>query len=153
MFRQLWDGLIKFFQQLFGRETSPQTLTPPKPRPTLNDVECEAIFMRLLEGVDEGWGRGYVKGFLDSKPLTDIEWIAWLRRFEERLQEAPLEHEELARRMVRLGEIRGEKLGEVTKEIGRRILAQIPQPAPSVPSGDGIWTGDVIEAEFKGNGL
>ena len=41
--------------------------------------------MELLEGVNQGWGRGDVAGFLLAKPIKDGDLVAWLRRFGDRL--------------------------------------------------------------------
>ena len=43
--------------------------------------------MELLEGVNEGWGRGDVVGFLLAKRIKNGELAAWLRRFGARLLE------------------------------------------------------------------
>ncbi|WP_242723637.1 hypothetical protein [Microcoleus vaginatus] len=43
--------------------------------------------MELLEGVNEGWGRGDVARFLIAKRIKNGELAAWLGRFGDRLLE------------------------------------------------------------------
>jgi CHAT domain-containing protein/Flp pilus assembly protein TadD len=99
------------------------------------------IFSELLEGVNQGWSRGNVVGFLIGKRIDDAELIAWLHRFAENLQATPEQHQELAQRMVLLGEVYGKELGKVAGEIGKRLQAQVPQL-------DDVASGEVIEADF-----
>lgn len=115
--------------------------------------------MELLEGVNQGWSRGDVAGFLIAKRLKDPELAAWLRRFGVRLLEG--EHEdvpatdaieslqELAQRLLLLSTIRDGELGNVAREISREILARFPLPIVE----DNVGNGNVIEAIFVGNGL
>jgi len=111
------------------------------------------LFSELLEGVNEGWSRGRVSGFLIGKRITETQLAAWLRPFGERLLATPEQHQELVRRIVLLGELRGGELGQVAGEIGRQISALIPPPPVSPISTDNVWRGEVIEAEFVGDGL
>ncbi|MCZ0903126.1 hypothetical protein ON021_24830, partial [Microcoleus sp. HI-ES] len=158
------DKILQFFkrliQRLFGTPTKP---SPPSEntalRPTLTDAEYESKFMEILEGVNAGWSRGDVAGFLIAKRLKDGELAAWLRRFGERLLEG--EHDEtaatdavaslqeLAQRLVLLGRIGSGELSEVARQIGREILTRFP--LPEVEEED--TKGRVIEAVFVGDGL
>ncbi len=115
--------------------------------------------MEILEGVNAGWSRGDVAGFLIAKRLKDGELAAWLRRFGQRLLEG--EHDEaaatdavaslqeLAQRLVLLGRIGSGELSEVARQIGREILTRFP--LPEVEEEDA--KGRVIEAVFVGDGL
>ncbi len=115
--------------------------------------------MEILEGVNAGWSRGDVAGFLIAKRLKDGELAAWLRRFGQRLLEG--EHDdtaaadavaslqELAQRLVLLGRIGSGELSEVARQIGREILTRFP--LPEVEEED--TKGRVIEAVFVGDGL
>ncbi|MGA9381376.1 MAG: tetratricopeptide repeat protein, partial [Phormidium sp.] len=151
MLRQIWRRIQRFFQRLLGigRTTSPprgseeNSLPPVKAKtskPQRTDLEYEVIFSELLEGVNQGWSRGDTFGFLIGKRIDDAELIAWLHRFAENLQATPEQHQELARRMVLLGEVYGKELGKVAGEIGRRLLAQVPQL-------DDVASSEVIEAD------
>ena len=115
--------------------------------------------MEILEGVNQGWSRGDVAGFLIAKRLKDGELAAWLHRFGVRLLEG--EHgdvpatdaveslQELARRLLLLSRIRDGELGNVAREISRDILARFPLPIVEDDGGNG----EVIEAVFVGDGL
>jgi len=115
--------------------------------------------MEILEGVNAGWSRGDVAGFLIAKRLKDRELAAWLRRFGQRLLEG--EHDEtaatdavaslqeLAQRLVLLGRIGSGELSEVARQIGGEILTRFPLPEVEDDGGKG----SVIEAVFVGNGL
>ncbi|EGK83878.1 tetratricopeptide repeat protein [Microcoleus vaginatus PCC 9802] len=159
MLNKIWQFFKRLIQRILGTQTPP---TPPENttiRPTLTDAEYESKFMEILEGVNAGWSRGDVAGFLIAKRLKDGELAAWLRRFGKRLLEG--EHDdtaatdavaslqELAQRLVLLGRIGSGELSEVARQIGREILTRFP--LPEVEEED--TKGKVIEAVFVGDGL
>jgi tetratricopeptide (TPR) repeat protein len=159
MLNKIWQFFKRLIQRILGTPTPP---TPPGNttiRPTLTDAEYESKFMEILEGVNAGWSRGDVAGFLIAKRLKDGELAAWLRRFGKRLLEG--EHDdtaatdavaslqELAQRLVLLGRIGSGELSEVARQIGREILTRFP--LPEVEEED--TKGKVIEAVFVGDGL
>ncbi|MCC3428120.1 MAG: hypothetical protein JGK12_30420 [Microcoleus sp. PH2017_01_SCD_O_A] len=159
MLNKIWQFLKQLIQRLLGKTPPPPA--PPPPRPTLTDAEYESKFMEILEGVNVGWSRGDVAGFLIAKRLRDSELAAWLRRFGSRLFEegghggtAPTDAvaslQELARRLELLGRIRSGELSEVAGDIGREILTRFPLP---VVEDDAGGYGNVIEAVFVGDGL
>ena len=157
------NKILQFFKRLFQRIFgTPTPSTPPGNtalRPALTDAEYESKFMEILEGVNAGWSRGDVAGFLIAKRLKDGELAAWLRRFGQRLLEG--EHDdtaaadavaslqELAQRLVLLGRIASGELSEVAMQIGREILTRFPLPEVE----DEDTKGRVIEAVFVGDGL
>ena len=135
MLDKIWRFLKQLIQRLFG--TNPKIEpTPPQPAPTLTDAEYEAKLMELLEGVNQGWGRGDVAGFLLAKRIKDGDLAAWLRGFGVRSLEgaqgstasadAVVSLQELARRLELLGEVVGGELGEVAGNVGREILVEFP---------------------------
>lgn len=159
MLNKIWQFLKQLIQRLFKTQPShPPTQQKPVP-PTLTDSEYEAKFLELLEGVNQGWSRGDVAGFLIAKRLKDPELAAWLRRFGVRLLES--EHgdipatdaveslQELAHRLLLMSTIRDGELGNVARGISREILARFPLPIVE----DNVGNGNVIEAVFVGNGL
>jgi hypothetical protein len=79
--------------------------------------------MALLEGVEQGWSRGEIKGFLIGSKIKDAEWKNWLQEFGERLLVSPETNLELGRRMVRLGAANCGRISEVSGNIGRQLLA------------------------------
>jgi CHAT domain-containing protein/Flp pilus assembly protein TadD len=97
--------------------------------------------MGLLDGVAEGWDRERVREYLGERS-EDSSLVNWLERFgTDRLLPVLESHQELARRMVRLGEIGCGKLGEVAGELGERLLErsaetnreETPQPPNPLP--------------------
>jgi CHAT domain-containing protein/tetratricopeptide (TPR) repeat protein len=135
MLDKIWRFLKQLIQRLFG--TNPKIEpTPPQPVPTLTDAEYEAKLMELLEGVNQGWGRGDVAGFLIAKRIKNGDLAAWLRRFGDRLLEgaqgstastdAVVSLQELARRLELLGGVAGGELGEAAGNVGREILVEFP---------------------------
>ncbi|MEP6488973.1 tetratricopeptide repeat protein [Microcoleus vaginatus GB2-A3] len=160
MLNKIWQFFKRLIQRILATQTPP---TPPSEnttiRPTLTDAEYESKFMEILEGVNVGWSRGDVAGFLIARRLKDGELAAWLRRFGKRLLDA--EHDdtaatdavaslqELAQRLVLLGRIGSGELSEVARQIGREILTRFP--LPEVEEED--TKGRVIEAMFVGDGL
>ncbi len=116
--------------------------------------------MELLEGVNQGWSRGDVAGFLIAKRLKNAELAAWLRRFGDRLSEgesggdvaavdAIESLQELAQRLLLLSRICDGELGNIAREISREILARFPLQIVE----DDVRNGNVIEAVFIGDGL
>ena len=87
MLNKIWQFIKQLIQQLFGTKLSPTPVQQKPLPPTLTDAEYEAKFMELLEGVNQGWSRGDVAGFLIAKSLKNAELAAWLRRFGARLLE------------------------------------------------------------------
>jgi len=158
MLDKIWRFLKQLIQRVFG--TFSQDFNPPWPPlgkggeeetnlasplskgglrgvpPTLTDAEYEAMFMELLEGVNQGWGRGDVAEFLLAKRIKDGDLAAWLRRFEARWLEgrqgstasadAVVSLQELARRLELLGRVAGGELGECATNVGREILVEFP---------------------------
>ena len=92
--------------------------------------------MELLEGVNEGWGRGDVAEFLLEKRIKEGDLATWLRRFGDQLLEgghggtAPTDAvvllQELARRLELLGTVAGGELGKCAGKVAREILVEFP---------------------------
>jgi tetratricopeptide (TPR) repeat protein len=158
MLDKIWRFLKQLIQRVF--RTFSQDFNPPWPPlgkggeeetnlaspltkgglrgvpPTLTDAEYEAKLMELLEGVNQGWGRGDVAEFLLAKRIKDGDLAAWLRRFEARLlagaqgstasADAVVSLQELARRLELLGRVAIGELGECAGNVGREILVEFP---------------------------
>ncbi|MEG3850243.1 hypothetical protein QT971_25100 [Microcoleus sp. herbarium19] len=159
MLNKIWQFIKQLIQRLFGTQPSPPPAQQKPQPPTLTDAEYEAKFMELLEGVNQGWSRGDVAGFLIAKRLKNAELAAWLRRFGARLSEgegggdaaaeAVESLQELAQRLLLLSRICDGELGNSAREISREILARFPLPIVE----DDVAKGNVIEAVFIGDGL
>ncbi|MBD1939750.1 hypothetical protein [Microcoleus sp. FACHB-68] len=113
----------------------------------LSEEEYESLFRQLLAKVP--FGESVALNFWQDMQYraTTEQWVQWLRRFGETLQEAP--DRELANRMVGLKEIAEGEFSEEALTIGTQLLEKLPP----VSKWDEIWTGQVIEAVFVGNGL
>ncbi|MEG4817964.1 tetratricopeptide repeat protein, partial [Microcoleus sp. K5-D4] len=122
MLRQIWQSIINLWRQIQRHFRKPAP-PPPKPTPIPTFGEYEQKFLQLLEGVEKGWSRGEIKGFLIACNIKDAEWENWLQEFGERLLVSPETHLELGGRMVRLGEMNCGKLSEVGGKIGWQLLA------------------------------
>jgi len=142
MLRRFWRWLKRFFRGLGSTSpprrvqgsssTSPQLtarLGGVKP-PRLTDSDYEFLFTQLLEGVHYGWQKPRVDKFLAEleKRTTAAEWLAWLRRFGERLLAAPTKNTELATRMVQLGELQCGETSELANDFGMRLLRRDAAP-------------------------
>jgi tetratricopeptide (TPR) repeat protein len=135
MLDKIWRFLKQLIQRLFGTNPKIES-TPPQPGPTLTDAEYEAKLMELLEGVNQGWGRGDVAGFLIAKRIKNGDLAAWLRRFGDRWlagaqgstasTDAVVSLQELARRLELLGRVAIGELGECAGNVGREILVEFP---------------------------
>jgi tetratricopeptide (TPR) repeat protein len=132
-----WERLNRLIRR--DRGANPQE--PAAGEIKQSDTDCENLFMGLLDGVAEGWDRERVRSYLGERS-EDSSLVNWLERFgTDRLLPVPESHQELARRMVRLGEIGCGKLGEVAGELGSRLLAgeaetnleETPQPPNPLP--------------------
>ncbi|BAY22721.1 protein prenyltransferase, alpha subunit [Calothrix sp. NIES-2100] len=129
MLKRLWRWLKRLIQQLFGRK---KTVSPPLAEPKireirkqLTDTEYESLFLQLLAGVnDEGWSRGRVKGFLDGNSINQANLVDWLRGFGESLLASSTANDELARRMIKLGELSTGEVSDIAYDIGGRLLGQ-----------------------------
>ncbi len=125
---QIWQAIKNFFNRLLGVKTSSsqRELAPP-----LTDTEYEFLFMQLLEGVAHGWHEGRIAKFFEK--LGDRgnprQWVEWLTEFGERLQASAAINQQLAVRMMRLGELTQsfpglELLGETSYSIARQMLTR-----------------------------
>jgi CHAT domain-containing protein/Flp pilus assembly protein TadD len=90
----------------------------------LTDAEYESLFLELLEGVHQGWSRGNIGSFLIAKNISEAELVAWLHGFGERVLASSAVHDELAARLVQLGETASGELGQVSQSIGRLLLGK-----------------------------
>ncbi len=144
MLRQIWQWLKGLFQRLFGGTTprggrlsyrSSQDAystqdDAPAPRP-LDDSDYEYLFRQLLEGVAHSWQQDRILQWFEKLKgrISYGEWVAWLRRFGDRVLASPAPNNELATRLVLLGEMALsfpsiQEIGEVAYDIGRQLLTR-----------------------------
>ncbi len=124
-----WKSLVNWFQNLFGIGNSqkPTALLPHnEPPPALEDADYEYLFMQLIEGVAHGWQQQRILKFFDALQhrTTQEQWLAWLRRFGDRLLASSVPNNELAARMVQIGEIGCGEIGVMAYDIGMLLLTR-----------------------------
>ncbi|MCX7595708.1 MAG: hypothetical protein N2235_18500 [Fischerella sp.] len=126
MLKRLIQWLKSFFQRLFGTKQAPAVggdLQKPPP-PPLNDTDLEFLFTELLEGVYQArgqqWALKWLRNIEDRVPKE--RWVEWLQRFGQRLLASPTPNNELAARMVQLGELEIGEVGDVAYDIGMQLL-------------------------------
>ncbi|WP_242046580.1 hypothetical protein [Cylindrospermum sp. FACHB-282] len=129
MLRRLVQWLKKFFQRLFGGKQTPaqnrvnvqKELAPP-----LSDTDLEFLFTDLLEGVHQARGQGWAQKWLYNVEhrIPTERWVEWLQRFGEKLLAARTPNNELAARLVQLGDLGVGEVGDVAYNIGMQLLTR-----------------------------
>ena len=146
MFKRLIQWLKKIFRHLFGgkqnltlsREEVPTQVAPP-----LSDTDLEFLFTELLEGVHQVKGQAWAQKWLHSLEhrVSTEQWLEWLIRFGDRLLASAKPHNELAARLVQLGELGVGEISNLSYDIGMKVLTLNP--------GEPIWEydgPDVVES-------
>ena len=118
MFGKLWQ---RFSPQSSPEPIAPLPITPVAPIADRTDAEYESLFLQLLAGVSQGWGRGDTQGFLIAKSLKESELTEWLQQFADRILAAEPDRE-LAERLVTLGRVGYGELSRVAGAIGQELL-------------------------------
>lgn len=144
MFERIWQQLVRWFRRLFGIGRTKKATLPPihqEPSPPLSDTDLESLFTQLLEGVHQRRGREWAIKWLKNieHRISSERWLEWLKRFGERLLASPAPNNELAARMVQLGELKIGEVGDFASEIGMQLLARNP--------GEPVWEYDGPDAE------
>ncbi len=147
MLKQIWQWLKGLFRRLFGGGTSSRSasyrdrINSASSRsleemrrveaPPLSDSDYEYLFRQLLEGVAHSWSQQRVGQWFEGLKgrITPAEWVAWLRRFGERVLASPAPNDELGMRLVYLGEQAQsipslQEIGDVAYDIGRQLLSR-----------------------------
>lgn len=129
MLRRLVQWLKNFFQRLFGKKpnrSQPREIVSQEPAPPLSDTDLEFLFNELLEGVHQARGQAWAIKWLHNieHRIPTERWIEWLRLLGERLLAAPTPNNELAARLVQLGELGVGEVGDVAYDIGMQLLTR-----------------------------
>lgn len=133
MLKRLVQWFKKFFQGLFGKKQqstlnrhSSSNSSPSSPPPPLNDTDLEFLFAELLEGVHQARGEAWAQKWLDNieHRVPQQRWVEWLKKFGDKLLAAPTPNNELASRLVQLGELGVGEVSNVAYDIGMRLLTR-----------------------------
>ncbi|MEA5514707.1 hypothetical protein [Nodularia sp. UHCC 0506] len=143
MLRRLIQWFKGLFRSLFGGQRTPSNLgdnVPEKPAPPLTDTDLEFLFNELLEGVHQARGQDWAQKWLHNieNRISTERWVEWLRNFGARLLASPTPNNELAARLVQLGDLRVGEVGDVAYEIGMQLLTR--------NQGEPIWEYDGPDA-------
>lgn len=136
MLRRLVQWLKRFFSSLFGKKptSSPNRReVNTESAPPLSDMDLEFLFTELLEGVHQARGQAWAQKWLHNieHRISTERWINWLGAFGEKLLAARSPNNELASRLVQLGELGVGDVGDVAYDIGMQLLTRNP--------GEPIW--------------
>jgi hypothetical protein len=134
MLKRLIQWLKDFFQALFGSKptaTKASANLPQQPPPPLSDTDLEFLFTELLEGVHQIRGQAWALKWLHNieHRVSTERWVEWLQRFGEKLLASTAPNNELAARMVQLGELEVGEVGDVAYDIGMQLLTR-NEPEP-----------------------
>lgn len=97
-----------------------------EPAPPLSDTDLEFLFNELLQGVHQARGEAWAQKWLHNieHRITTQEWVEWLGRFGDRLLASPTPNNEMAARLVQLGELGVGEIGDVAYNIGMQLLTR-----------------------------
>jgi hypothetical protein len=129
MLKRLIHWLKKFFRGLFGSKQNP---IPGKQdvgnevAPPLTDTDLEFLFTELLTGVHQARGQAWAQNWLHKLEhrVTTQRWLEWLNRFGDRLLASKKPNNELAARLVQLGELGVGEIGDLSYSIGMQLLTR-----------------------------
>ncbi len=136
MLQRLVQWLKKFFQRLFGGKQTPKKVgrdLQKEAPPPLNDTDLEFLFMELLEGIHQARGQAWAQKWLHNieHRVSTERWVEWLHTFGKRLLASSTPNNEVASRMVQLGELGVGDVGDVAYDIGMQLLTRT--------DGEPIW--------------
>lgn len=143
MLRQIIQWFKNLFRLWFGVLFPPNHRgddVPGQPAPPLTDTDLEFLFNQLIEGVHQARGQSWAQKWLDNieHRVSTERWVEWLRRFGQRLLASPTPNNELAARLVQLGELGVGEVGDVSYEIGMQLLTRLsPQAIQPIWEYDG----------------
>lgn len=132
MLKRLIQWLKRFFQGLFGSKQSSKPVKQEIEKttaPPLSDTDLEFLFTELLAGVHQAKGQTWAQNWLEKieHRVSTQRWLEWLNKLEERLLAANIPNNELAARLVQLGELGVGEVGNKAYQIGMKLLTRIPK--------------------------
>ncbi len=129
MLKRLIQWIENFFQRLFGKRQKSSQIEgniQSQPPPPLNDTDLEFLFTELLEGVNQARGQAWALKWLHNLEhrVSQERWLQWLEGFGDRLMASSTPNNELASRMVELGELEVGDVGDYAHDIGMDLLTR-----------------------------
>ncbi|MBU7581704.1 MAG: tetratricopeptide repeat protein [Nostoc sp. TH1S01] len=130
MLTQLWQWLKTHSNQPTGSKQTLKTIREQEmvePPPELTNGDLELLFTQLLEGVHQGRGQQWAIRYLQRMEgrISTARWIDWLLSYGERLLISPAPpNQQLASQMIQLGELNIGKVGELSYDIGIRLMTR-----------------------------
>ncbi|GAX37793.1 CHAT domain-containing protein [Nodularia sp. NIES-3585] len=129
MLTQLLHWLNKFSNYPVGNKQSrslkaARGLEVSQTPPELTNGDLEVLYTQLLAGVQQGRGQQWALEYLQRMEdrISVERWIDWLLIFGEKLLLSPAPNHQLATQMMQLGELGIGKVGELSYDIGIRLL-------------------------------
>jgi tetratricopeptide (TPR) repeat protein len=133
---------FRWLQDLLADLLGPDSdLQDPADIPPLSNEEYKSLWLEVLDGVSRGWPQARIFEKLGIRRY-DPWFNSWLQRYGRSLmrQDPGAIDRDMARQMVRLGEIGCGDLGEISQQIGTRLLELsdrnilTPQPETALPA-------------------
>jgi hypothetical protein len=129
MLRRLIQWLKNQFLRIFGKQrfsSLDRSVVTEHPAPSLSDTDLEFLFTELLEGVHQARGKAWAQKWLQNVEhrISSERWLEWLQRFGERLLALRTPNNELASRLVELGELEIGNIGQLAYSIGMQLLTR-----------------------------
>jgi hypothetical protein len=129
MLKRLFQWLKRLFGGLFGgKQTGSKTRgnVEKEPAPPLTDTDLEFLFNELLQGIHQARGETWARKWLDNieHRISTERWVDWLGRFGERLLASPTPNNEMAARLVQLGDLGIPEISDVAYNIGMQLLTR-----------------------------
>ncbi|WP_016952201.1 hypothetical protein [Anabaena sp. PCC 7108] len=143
MLKRLVQWFRKFWQRLFGSKQNPIPVHKhgdKKVAPPLTDTDLDFLFTELLAGVQQARGQTWAQNWLDkiNHRVSTQRWLEWLQRFGQKLLASRTPNNELAARLVHLGELGIGEIGDLAYDIGMQLLTR--------NQGEPIWEYDGPDA-------
>jgi hypothetical protein len=151
MFKRLIQWLKGLFQGLLGvksNSTKINTNVQQKEVPPLNDTDLEFLFSELLEGVNQARGYAWALKWLQNieHRVSTERWAEWLRGFSDKLMASSAPNNELASRLIQLGELDVGEVGDIAYNIGMSLITRNQQePIWEYSGPDVVSTLDISE--------
>lgn len=131
MLKRLVQWLNKFWKRAFGtKRTRSQNRIKRQnvvhQAPELTNADLEVLYNQLLEGVYQARGQEWAQKYLQrmENRISVDRWLDWLLSFGEKLLASPAPNNQLATRMVQLGELGVGIIGDLSYDIGIRLLTR-----------------------------